>query len=72
MCAQLLFQYRLHRITTLIGPANILGSGSAQQTMSNGFHMVRTEKSGYAFVTVGDPGMDTVNDLAQRVRAAQE
>ena len=70
-CAQLLFQYRLHRITTLIGPANVLGSGSAQQTLSNGFHMVRAEKRGYAFVTVGDPGMDTVSDLAQRVYSAQ-
>lgn len=71
-CAQLLFQYRLHRITTLIGPASVLGGGNGQQTLSNGFHMVRSEKSGYAFVTVGDPGMDTVNDLAQRVRAAQD
>lgn len=70
-CAQLLFQYRLHRITTLIGPAGTLGSGDNQQTLANGFHIVRWEKSGYEFVTMGDAGMDTVSDLAQRVRAAQ-
>ena len=70
-CAQLLFQYRLHRVTTLIGAASVLGTGDGQQTLGNGFHLVRSEKSGYAFVTVGDAGMETVSDLAQRVRAAQ-
>jgi anti-sigma factor RsiW len=70
-CALLLFQYRLHRISTVIGPATVIGGARGQQTLAGGFHMIRSLKNGYAFVTVGDPGMDIVNDLAQRVRAAQ-
>ena len=61
----------MHRISTLIGPSATLGSGDSRQTLPTGFHLVRSEKSGYEFVTVGDAGTDTVSDLAQRVRAAQ-
>lgn len=71
-CALLLFQYRLHRISTLIGPAEVLGGGNGRQTLANGFHLVRAEKNHRAIVTVGDPGMETVSDLAERVRSAQD
>jgi anti-sigma factor RsiW len=70
-CAQLLFQYKLHRISTLIGPANLLG-GSEEQKLPNGFRLVRLERNGYSFVAIGDAGADTIADLAQRVRAAQD
>jgi len=70
-CALLLFQYRLHRISTVIGPANVLGDGDRQRTLSSGFHIAESEKNNYAFVTIGDASMDIVSDLNQRVRAAQ-
>jgi anti-sigma factor RsiW len=70
-CAQLLFQYRLHRITTLIGAADVLGSGNREANLANGFHLVRSEHRGYAFVTMGDAAMDVVSDLSGRVQAAQ-
>ncbi len=68
-CAQLLFQYRLHRVSMLIGPASILAIGNRQ--LPNGFHLVRFEKNGYAYMTVGDPGMDTLTDLSQRMQTVQ-
>ena len=69
-CAQLLFQYRLHRISMLIGPENILG-GSNERSLPNGFHLVRFEKNGYAYVTIGDAGIDTLNELSQKMQSVQ-
>ncbi len=70
-CALLLFQYRLHRISTIIGPSGVLASGGGQQTLANGYHIATAEKNGYTFATVGDVSMDMVTELDQRVRAAQ-
>jgi len=69
-CAQLLFQYRLHRISVLIGPDNVLSS-AGEQGLRNGFHLVRLEKEGYTYATIGDPGTDVLTDLAHRILAAQ-
>lgn len=69
-CAQLLFQFRLHRISMLIGPANVIGDRSSGE-LPNGFHLLRFEKSGYAYATVGDAGVDTLEDLSHRMEAAQ-
>ena len=69
-CAQLLFQYRLHRISMLVGPANILGNGN-EHALPNGFHLVRFEKAGYAYATIGDAGIDTLNELSQKMQSAQ-
>jgi anti-sigma factor RsiW len=69
-CAQLLFQYRLHRISMLIGPTNVLG-GSNERALPNGFHLVRFDKNGYAYVTIGDAGVDTLNELSQKMQTAQ-
>jgi len=69
-CAQLLFQYRLHRITMLIGPTNVLGTVDARE-LPNGFHLVRFEKTGYTYATVGDAGADTLSDLSGRMQAVQ-
>ncbi|HUN87945.1 MAG TPA: anti-sigma factor [Terriglobales bacterium] len=69
-CAQLLFQYRLHRISMLIGPANSLG-GDSEHSLPNGFHLVRFERNGYAYVTVGDAGLDTLKELSQKMQSAQ-
>ena len=69
-CAQLLFQYRLHRITILIGPEDVVRTGD-ERSLPNGFHLVRFEKSGYAYVAMGDAGADTLSDLSQRMRAVQ-
>jgi anti-sigma factor RsiW len=68
-CAQLLFTYRLHRISTLIGPANVI-SGDTRE-LPNGLHLVRTEKNGYAYATIGDAGLDTIQDLSRRMEAVQ-
>ena len=70
-CALLLFQHRLHRLSTVIGPSNVLGSGERQETLSTGFHLARSDKNNFAFVTIGDASPDIVSDLDQRVRAAQ-
>jgi anti-sigma factor RsiW len=69
-CAQLLFQYRLHRITMLIGPENLLG-GADEPKLRDNFHLIRWEKNGYAYATIGDAGTDTLRDLSQRMRAVQ-
>ncbi len=67
--ALLLFQYKKHFVTVLIGPARVLGSGSGEQSLPNGFHEVRWTRNGYAYVTTGDPAMDTLKDLSQRMQA---
>jgi len=69
-CAQLLFNYRLHRISMLIGPANVLG-GSNERSLPNGFHIVKFEKNGYSYVTIGDAGVDTLNELSEKMQSAQ-
>jgi len=69
-CAQLLFQYRLHRISMLIGPASVL-TAAGDRNLPNGFHLVRFEKGGYAFTTIGDAGIDTLTDLSRRMEAVQ-
>jgi anti-sigma factor RsiW len=68
-CALLLFQYRLHRISMIIGPTSLLSSSDRQ--LSNGFHVVRAEHNGYDYVTIGDAGVDTLNDLSQRMQSVQ-
>jgi anti-sigma factor RsiW len=69
-CAQLLFQYRLHRISMLIGPENVLATAT-ERNLPNGFHLLHFEKSGYTYMTIGDAGVDTLSDLEQRMRAVQ-
>lgn len=69
-CAQLLFNYRLHRISMLIGRADVLG-GSNASSLPNGFHIAKFEKNGYAYVTIGDAGIDTLNELSQKMQSAQ-
>jgi anti-sigma factor RsiW len=68
-CALLLFQYRLHRISMLIGPESVI-TGS-DRPLPNGFHLVRADHGGYAYVTIGDLGADTLKDLSQRMQAVQ-
>lgn len=70
-CALLLFQYRLHRISTVVGRANVLGAADSRQTSADGFHLATFDKNGYAFVTIGDASPDVIADLEQRIRAAQ-
>jgi anti-sigma factor RsiW len=69
-CAQLLFQYRLHRISMLIGPEDVIRTGD-DLSLPNGFRLVRFSKNGYAYVLMGDPGLQTLNDLLQRMKSVQ-
>jgi anti-sigma factor RsiW len=69
-CALLVFQYRLHRISMVIGPANALTSAGDRQ-LPNGFHLVHFEKNGYTYATIGDAGVETLGDLAHRMESAQ-
>jgi len=69
--ALLVFQYKLHRISMLIGQSSVLGSGEGQKQLADGFHVIRWEKNGYTYTTIGDAGVDTLNDLSQRMRAVQ-
>jgi anti-sigma factor RsiW len=63
--AQLLFQYKLHKISILIGPEQVLtGSGE----VGGGFHAVSWAKNGYRYVTVGDASTEVLQDLSQRMR----
>lgn len=70
-CALLLFQYRLHRMSTIIGPASLFRGAGGEQALASGFHIVTSAKNGYAFATVGDASIDILRDIDQRVRAAQ-
>ena len=69
--ALLLFQYKLHKISVLIGPSSVLGSGEETRQLTDGFHLVRWEKEGRSFVTVGDAEIKVINDLAQKLKAAE-
>jgi anti-sigma factor RsiW len=69
-CAQLLFTYRLHGISMLIGPSDVVRTGGDSE-LPNGFHLIRRERNGYAYVAMSDAGLDTVKDLSDRMQAAQ-
>jgi anti-sigma factor RsiW len=69
--ALLLFQYKLHKISVLIGPQSSLGSSEQSRQLPNGFHVVRAQKDGRTFVTIGDADGRIIQDLAQRVKAAE-
>jgi len=69
-CALLLFQYKLHKISMLIGPESAVKTGNGKN-LPNGFHLVRFDRSGYAYVTMGDAGVETLSDLSQRMQAVQ-
>ena len=71
-CALLLFQYRLHRISTLVGSPAALGRGNHERTLPTGFHVVRFEKDDLEVVTIGDASESVISDLAGRVRTAQQ
>jgi len=71
-CALLVFQYRLHRISVIIGPESALATSDGQRQLPNGFRMVSWNKNGYSYVTIGDAGMDVIGDLSGRMRAVQE
>jgi anti-sigma factor RsiW len=67
--ALLLFQYKLHKISVLIGPEDMLTSS---KDPGHGFHEVSWKKSGYRYVTIGDASADALRDLSDRMRAVAE
>ena len=67
--ALLLFQYKLHKISILIGPEKVL-TGSNE--VGGGFHAVSWAKDGYRYVTVGDASAEALQDLSQRMKAVAE
>jgi anti-sigma factor RsiW len=69
--ALLLFQYKLHKISVLIGPQSSLGSSAESRQLPNGFHVVRAQKDGRTIVTIGDAELRIIEDLAKRVQAVE-
>jgi len=67
--ALLLFQYKLHKISVLIGPEDVL---SGSKDPGHGFHEVNWAKNGYRYVTIGDASVDALHDLSERMRAVAE
>jgi anti-sigma factor RsiW len=67
--ALLLFQYRLHKISVLIGPERILSSGT---DLGGGFHAVSSDKNGYRYVTIGDASLDALQALSDKMQAVAE
>jgi anti-sigma factor RsiW len=67
--ALLVFQYKLHKISMLIGPEKILG---ASDDVGGGFHAVSWTKNGYRYVTVGDASIDALRDLSERMRTVAQ
>ncbi len=67
--ALLVFQYKLHKISMLIGPEQVL-SGSVDLT--GGFHAVSWSKNGYRYVTVGDASPAALQDLSEKMKAVAE
>ena len=67
--ALLLFQYRLHKISVLIGSTSALGSGEETRT-ADGFHILRWTTGERSYVLVGDTSPDTLKDLAHRMKEA--
>jgi anti-sigma factor RsiW len=65
-CALLVFQFRKHLITTVIGPAQVV---SVAGQLPGGFHAAQWEKGGYRYVSMGDAGGDTVADISGRLKA---
>jgi anti-sigma factor RsiW len=63
--ALLVFQYKLHKISMLIGPEKVLGSPG---DLGGGFHAVNWTKNGYRYVTIGDASVDALRDLSERMR----
>ena len=67
--ALLLFQYKLHKISVLIGPEDVF---SGSKDPGHGFHEVNWAKNGYRYVTIGDASVDALHDLSERMRAVAE
>jgi anti-sigma factor RsiW len=67
--ALLVFQYKLHKISMLIGPKQVLSNG---RELGGGFHAVSWEKNGYRYVTVGDASVDALQGLSDKMKAVAE
>lgn len=67
--ALLLFQYKLHKVSVLIGPEQVL---TGADKIVGGFHAVNWAKHGYRYVTVGDAPVEVLQDLSQRMRMVAE
>jgi anti-sigma factor RsiW len=70
--ALLLFQYKLHSISVLIGPVDVLGRGEESRATRDGFHVVQWAKSGRSYVVVGDASEDVISDVSLRMKRAAE
>jgi anti-sigma factor RsiW len=67
--ALLVFQYKLHKISVLIGPDRVLSSG---KELGGGFHAISWKKNGYRYVTVGDASADALQALSDKMKAVAE
>ena len=67
--ALLVFQYKLHKISMLIGPEQVL-SGSVE--LHGGFHAVSWNKNGYRYVTIGDASPPALQELSDKMKAVAE